>query len=352
MDDLLIPITKEQAQELAHIKKLYFTRARQTIDEQTHTNKLTRQILDQLYPPVEDPEQLYAQLTDLKQCLDSLRPFNVGQMQNLQEVFDTKYTYASNRIEGNTLTLRETSFVINEGLTIRNKSMKEHLEAINHKEAIQFIREIIAAKEPLSERNIKLIHALILQGIDRQNAGAYRNVAVGIRGTDIVFPEFYLVPDMMTDLLKFYTENETICHPVKLAAQMHSRLVNIHPFIDGNGRICRLVMNLILLQNGYPITIFSPEEADRSRYFDALNQARDINNEAPFERFVAENVKQWAFTYLELLGPNGGEEDKHKGFYFFKKLAPYLTLSAPEQMAADLEGKTCVSAPNQADSAD
>lgn len=324
MSNLLVPVTEEQAQELQGIKEHYFTRARQVLDEKTYTDKLISQILGQLYPPVEDSEQLYAQLTDLKKCLDSLRPFNVSQMQNLQEVFDTEYTYASNRIEGNTLTLRETSFVINEGLTIRNKSVKEHLEVINHKDAIDFIREIVAEKEPLSERNIKLIHALILQGLDRQNAGVYRHVAVGISGTDIVFPEFYVIPDMMTDLLTFYAEHEETCHPVKLAAQIHSRLVNIHPFIDGNGRTCRLVMNLILLKSGYPITIFSPEEADRSRYFDALNQVRDTGNEAPFERFVAENVKQWAFTYLELLGPNGGEEDKSKGYYFFKKLEPYL----------------------------
>jgi Fic family protein len=317
--DPLIQATPEQQQELASIKAHFISLAMKLMD----TNQPPIDLLE-IYPETSSLEELYEQLTDLKKCLDSFRPFNAAQMKNLQEVFDTEYTYASNRIEGNTLTLRETSFVINEGLTIRNKSMKDHLEAINHKEAIEFIRELVTNQEPLTERNIKLIHSLILQGIDRQNAGAYRGVVVGIRGTDIVFPEPYLVPKMMEDLLIFYEENKEELHPVQLAAQMHSKLVNIHPFIDGNGRTCRLVMNLILLQHGYPLTIFSPEEEDRSRYFDSLNQARDMADESPFERFVAENVKHWIIEYLGLLAPNMGQEDESKGYYFFKKVEPYL----------------------------
>ena len=201
---------------------------------------------------------------------------------------------------------------------------RQHLEAINHKEAIELIRELVTNQEPLTERNIQLIHSLILQGIDRENAGVYRNVVVGISGTNIVFPQPYIVPKMMEELMLFYDENKDKLHPVQLAAQMHSKLVNIHPFIDGNGRTCRLVMNLILLQHGYPITIFSPEEEDRSRYFDALNKARDESTEIPFEHFVAENVKHWIIEYLQLLAPNMGQEDESKGYYFFKKIEPYL----------------------------
>ena len=267
---------------------------------------------------------MYDQLSDLKRCIDSFRPFESAQMKHLQAIYDTEYTYASNRIEGNTLTLRETSFVINEGLTIRNKSMKEHLEVINHKEAIEFIREIVKKKKVLTERHIKLIHALILYGIDRDNAGVYRTVSVGINGTNIVFPPPYLIPSLMEELMLFYDIHKDSLHPVQLATQMHSKLVNIHPFIDGNGRTCRLIMNLILLQHGYPVTIFSPETEERSVYFDALNIAREENDFIPFECFVADNVKKRIFNYLEMLAPNIGEASKNKGYYFFKKIAPYL----------------------------
>ena len=317
--DLLIPTSPEEKQELISIKEHFISSAMKLMD----TNHSPVDLL-KVYPETDDIDALYDQLSDLKRCLDSFRPFNTSQMLNLQEVFDTEYTYASNRIEGNTLTLQETSFVINEGLTVRNKSMKEHLEAINHHEAIGFVRDVVTNQEPLNERNIKLIHSLILQGIDRQNAGVYRGVVVGISGTDIIFPEPYIVPKMMEDLLFFYEENKDQLHPVQLAAQMHSKLVNIHPFIDGNGRTCRLVMNLILLQNGYPLTIFSPEEEDRTVYFDALNQARKQKDEVPFEQFVAKNVKRWAIEYLSLLAPNGGETEKDKGYYFFKKIQPHI----------------------------
>ncbi len=317
--DPIVPISPEEQQELVAIKEHFISLAMNIMD----TNQAPINLLD-IYPDTSSLDELYKQLSDLKKCLDSFRPFNVAQIENLQEVFDTEYTYASNRIEGNTLTLRETSFIINKGLTIRNKSMKEHLEAINHKGAIEFIRELVTKQEPLTERNIKLIHSLILQGIDRQNAGAYRNVVVGISGTNIVFPEPYIVPKMMEDLLLFYDENKEKLHPVQIAAQMHSKLINIHPFIDGNGRTCRLVMNLILLQHGYPLTIFSPEEENRSHYFETLNETRDTADDSPFERFVAKNVKHWIIEYLGLLAPNSGASDKNKGYYFFKKIESYL----------------------------
>lgn len=313
----LVPISSDQQRELALLRE-------QFIHSVSRIMNTERFDLAQVYPETDNLDELYEQLEDLKKCLDSFRPFNSAQVENLREVYDTEYTYASNRIEGNTLTLRETSFVINEGLTIRNKPMKDHLEAINHKEAIAFMRELVDQDESISERNIKLIHALILQGIDRQNAGTYRGVTVGIKGTNIVFPEPYIVPKMMEDLIHFYDEKKNALHPIKLAAQMHAKLVNIHPFIDGNGRTCRLVMNLILLQNGYPLTIFAPEAEDREAYFDALNQVRDTDNQSHFELFVAKNVKHWAMQYLSMLAPNTGEAEQNKGYYYFKKIEPHM----------------------------
>ena len=315
-------LNKQQKSELVSLRERFNLSLLAIMEK---TGKYTAELdLLKIWPETDNLPELYDQLTELKACLDSFRPFDTAQTKNLQEVFDTEYTYASNRIEGNTLTLRETSFVINEGLTIRDKSMKDHLEAINHKEAIEFVRELVTKQELLDERNIKLIHALILHAIDRENAGRYRDVAVGISGTDIVFPEPFVVPNLMKDLMHFYEENKEKLHPVQLAAQMHSKLVNIHPFIDGNGRTCRLVMNLILLQNGYPLTIFSPESEDRDRYFDALNKAREHTDEAPFEHFVAENVKLWIIKYLHMLAPNIGESEKNKGYQFFKRIEPLL----------------------------
>ena len=313
----MVPISAEQKQELAQLRGRFI----HLVSEIMNTESFD---LSQVYPDTEDLDELYDQLDDLKKCLDSFRPFNPAQVKNLREVYDTEYTYASNRIEGNTLTLQETSFVINEGLTISNKPMKDHLEAINHKEAIDFMRELADQDEPISELNIKLIHALILQGIDRQEAGKYRDVAVGIRATDIVFPEPFMVPDLMHDLMVFYEEHKDDVHPVKLAAQMHARLVNIHPFIDGNGRTCRLVMNLILLQNGYPLTIFAPDAGSRQTYFDALNQTRDTEDQSHFELFATKNVKRWAMEYLSMLAPNIGESEQKKGYYYFKKIELYL----------------------------
>lgn len=266
----VVPISPAEQQELSVIKERFISLAVGSMD----TSQLPID-LHEVYPETADLGELYGQLTDLKKCLDSFRPFDPAQVANLQEVFDTQYTYASNRIEGNTLTLRETSLVINEGLTIRNKSMREHLEAINHKEAIDFVRELVSAAEPLSERTIKLIHALVLQGIDRKNAGVYRGISVGIRGTDIVFPEPYIIPKLMEDVMLYYKRNKDSMHPVRLAAHMHFKLIAVHPFTDGNGRTCRLVMNLILLQHGYPVTVFSPEAEARDRYFNALNDVRE-----------------------------------------------------------------------------
>jgi Fic family protein len=318
----IIQLSPKQQKELSEIKSTFTSLLLSQMKETKQNN--AKIDLSTIWTPTEDLPELYEQLTDLKKCLDSFRPFNQAQLQNLQEVFDTEYTYASNRIEGNTLSLQETSFIINEGLTIKNKSVKEHLEAINHKEAIAFIRELVDQKAPINEKNIKLIHSIILYGIDRENAGRYRNVLVGIKGTDIVFPQPYIVPKLMEDLMFFYEENKDKLHPVQLAAQMHSKLVNIHPFIDGNGRTCRLLMNLILLQHGYPITVFSPEVEARNTYFEALNQVRNSKSEVLFELFVAQNVKSWIFTYLEFIAPNDGEEDQNKGYTFFKKIEPYL----------------------------
>ena len=218
----------------------------------------------------------------------------------IQEALAIEYTYESNRIEGNTLTLQETQLVIEKGLTISGKPLKEHLEAINHKEAIDFISDLVKDKETLNERNLLQIHSIILKSIDRENAGIYRKVPVLISGSTHTPPQPYLVQKLMEDYFIFYEENKNNLHPVLLSAEMHERLVTIHPFIDGNGRTSRLVMNLILLQNGFPIAVIKGDTDSRMNYYNALENARK-ENKVGFILLVAELVKESLERRIKLL---------------------------------------------------
>ena len=182
--------------------------------------------------------------------------------------------------------------VIEKGLTIGGKSLNEHLEAINHQHAIDYIKELASKKQTISERDVLQIHQLILQSIDNQNAGKYRNVQVLISGAKHIPPQPFLVPKQMEELFIWYNENKTILHPIELSAEMHERLVTIHPFIDGNGRTSRLLMNLILLQNGFPIAILKGDTESRLKYYGALETAQTENNKQPFIDLITENVKE------------------------------------------------------------
>ncbi|WP_187477438.1 Fic family protein [Amniculibacterium sp. G2-70] len=231
----------------------------------------------------------YDQLDQLKKELDELRQ---NQGEKVAKAFDIEYTYESNKIEGNTLTLQETALVIEKGLTIGGKSMNEHLEAINHAQAIDYIKELATTEDPVNERDLLQIHRLILQSIDNSNAGKYRNVQVLISGTEHVPPQPYLVPKEMENLFLWYNENKNQLHPVELSALMHEKLVTIHPFIDGNGRISRLLMNLILIKNGFPIAILKGDTDNRLKYYHALATAQTKNNIQPFLDLIKDNVKE------------------------------------------------------------
>jgi len=209
--------------------------------------------------------QRQSELNILRQNLDNA---------TIKEALKVEFLYESNRIEGNTLTLRETQLVINEGMTISGKSMREHLEAINHKEAILFIEDLVTQKMELSEYVLKQIHGIVLYGIDRENAGVYRKLPVAIAGSKHLPPQPYLLQDLMEDYFRFYELHRNDLHPVILAAEMHERLVSIHPFIDGNGRTSRLIMNLILLQHGFPLAIIGGDYESRMAYYDALEKVQ------------------------------------------------------------------------------
>jgi len=235
----------------------------------------------------------------LKAKLDQFRQFD---SYRIAQALELEYTFESNRIEGNTLTLRETDLVINEGLTISGKSMREHLEAINHQEAIGYIKHLMEKNNSLNEREVLSIHNLILRGIMPEDAGKYRRVQVMIKGSAFMPPQPFLVSKEMEDFFIWYETNKNSLHPIILAAELHERLVTIHPFIDGNGRTSRLVMNLILLQNGYVIANIKGDYDNRMRYYNALETAQTKNNKEDFLFFIAQIEKESLERYLEIIG--------------------------------------------------
>lgn len=241
-------------------------------------------------------------ITILKQELDKHRPLNFTQLQKINEAINLEYTYDSNRIEGNTLTLQETALVVQKGITVSGKNLTEHLEAINHYEAIEFIQKIVSEKTELSERILKDIHALILRGIDRDNAGKYRNVNVKIAGSRFSPADHIKVIAEMENYFAWYNMNKNNLHPVILSAEMHERLVTIHPFIDGNGRTARLIMNLILLQHGYPIANITGSNENRLKYYNALEKCQTEKNCEDFHIMVCETVEFSLREYLKLVG--------------------------------------------------
>jgi len=244
-----------------------------------------------------------AELDSIKKEIRKAHPLNDIQLQKLREYFNTNYTYESNRIEGNTLSLQETSLVINKGITIAGKSMREHLEVINHSEALEYIYDIANAKTEITERLIRELHYLVLKTIDKDNAGQYRKADVRITGSRHIPVAHYDVVDEMQKLIKYYHTQVHILHPVLLAADMHWMLAGIHPFIDGNGRTSRLLMNLILLRNGYFIANLKGDMASRSNYYKDLEAAQVSREPEAFRKLVMKTVKGGMEEYLSLIVP-------------------------------------------------
>lgn len=250
----------------------------------------------------EDINVMLKEVDVLKEQLSSLRPLPEEALKKIQDAFDIEYTYESNRIEGNTLTLQETALVVNEGVTISGKSMREHLEAINHAEAISYIKDIAKQDIEISERTIKEIHALILYGIDRENAGRYRTVPVMISVVQHMPPQPYLIEKQMEDFMLRFKQMETEnVHPVLVAAYLHDELVRIHPFIDGNGRTSRLLMNLYLLRHGYVIITLKGSNDAKVNYYKALEKSHTEQLPEEFQKVVVEAEIAALRKYLSIM---------------------------------------------------
>ncbi|MGL4637997.1 MAG: Fic family protein [Beijerinckiaceae bacterium] len=227
-------------------------------------------------------------LTVKKRQLDSFRPLPFELVKNLDEWFKVELTYTSNALEGNTLTRRETAVVIEKGITIGGKSLIEHIEATNHAKAFDFIQSLVS-KQPseFTQADLLTLHETILKGIDDKNAGQYRAVSVRISGSTVILPNPAKVPDLM-DAFCAWLQSAQDLHAVELASEAHYRLVTIHPFIDGNGRTARLLMNMLLMMQGYPPAII--RKRDRLAYITALEQAQMGGSKTDYERIIERAV--------------------------------------------------------------
>ncbi|HEX9061773.1 MAG TPA: Fic family protein [Clostridia bacterium] len=234
----------------------------------------------------------------LKEAIDHHRPFSRRLADSLHEKLIVEWTYNSNAIEGNTLTLSETKVVL-EGITIGGKSMVEHLETINHREAILFVEDLISSSEPLSEWNIKNIHAIILKEIDNLNAGKYRTENVVISGAMHIPPKHYEINHSMQNLVAEYQNDWQDYHPVVRATLLHGEFVKIHPFIDGNGRTSRLLLNFELMKSGYTPIIIKNE--NRAKYYDVIDFAHTTMNYGPFIELVSNLVVESEKLWLSVL---------------------------------------------------
>lgn len=241
-------------------------------------------------------KRIKSRLDEKLQRLNKLRPLKPAQVEKLREQLEIEMTYNSNAIEGNTLTLRETYLVLREGVTIKGKPLADHLEAKDHKEAIDFLFQVVNDKKyPLTEHLIRQFQQVVTKDTEGDDAGKYRTGEVSIAGATHKPPEAVDVPMQMRSLMASLKREAKKLHPVEVAALLHHKLVYIHPFADGNGRTARLVMNLLLMRAGYPLAIILKN--DRRRYYRVLQQA-DRGNEEPQVLFIAQAVERSLDLYL------------------------------------------------------
>ncbi len=241
---------------------------------------------------------ILATLEEKKQRLDGFRPFSVDLVTNLREWFKIELTYTSNAIEGNTLSRAETALVVEKGVTVDGKTLQEYLEAVNHAQAFDWvIHRIDTTKQDITENTILDLHQLILQKIADNQAGRYRTVPVRIAGSTVIMPNAMKVPELMGEYVSWLQKN--MDNPLTVAVDAHFKLVSIHPFVDGNGRVARLLMNLLLMQVGYPPAIIRKEE--RKQYITSIEKAQLGGSLADYYALMYEAINRSLDIYLQAL---------------------------------------------------
>ena len=237
------------------------------------------------------------EIDNLKKEIDSYRPLKTHHIQQIKEYFRIGLTYTSNALEGNSLTETETKVILEDGLTIGGKTLREHFEVIGHSNAFDLAYEL-AKKSNITEPDILELHRLFYFHLDQTKAGIYRKKQVVVTGTDFIFPKPTNIPHLMKAFVQELNALKEREHPVKRAALAHLNFVTIHPFIDGNGRTARLLMNVLLMQQGYVITIIPP--IMRQHYL-TVTKAGNKGEIEPFINFISEMVYESHKEYLRLL---------------------------------------------------
>jgi len=276
--------------------------------------------------------------------LEKLRPISSSLVRKLQEQFALEMTYNSNAIEGNSLTQKETFLIINEGLTIKGKPLRDHFEVKDHYEALDYLYDFIKRdkRQTFSEVALRTLHQIVLKDTEPLDAGRYRTGNVIITGSVHNPPEAAEISFLMRELIGWIKKNKNKLHIIELAALVHHKIAFIHPFFDGNGRTARLVMNLLLMQAGFPMVVILRN--DRKKYYDTLSKA-DKGDYIPFVRFIAQAAERSLNIYLKTLKPSSSK--KYSTLSELAKLTPYSAkylnlLSRHGKIDAHKEGRNWV----------
>ncbi len=242
--------------------------------------------------------RLRERIREKKLRLDSYRPLPSGIVEKLGEQITVEYTHSSNAIEGNTLTIRETQMAITRGITAKGKTLREYREAANHPKAIEYISDAVTGGRRIDEEITTTVHGMLLEGIS-DDAGRYRDHGVAIGGSTWMPPPSRDVPGKMDQLFAWMDGNPEDLNGIELASLFHLRFLQVHPFSDGNGRMARLLMNLVLMRHGYPF-LTNIAYRDRARYMDALGEA-DLENMRPLVNIIASSVETALDRYLRVI---------------------------------------------------
>jgi Fic family protein len=233
-------------------------------------------------------------LAAYKKAIDAARPFKGETLRELREYYRIGLTYSSNAIEGNSLTEVETKVLLEDGLTVGGKPLRDMYEAVGHSAAYDYMLTLTEGKN-ITADNIKTLHHLFYRNIDEKHAGVWRDIPVIVTGTDYVFPLPKELPRLMGELEEWITDNREKMQPIEFAAMLHLKFVTIHPFVDGNGRVARLLMNTSLIGDGFLLAIVPP--ILRTEYISAIRAYQQKKNAVPFTEFISERVLE---SYREI----------------------------------------------------
>lgn len=239
---------------------------------------------------------IFDKIDNYKVAIDKVRPFEGALLKQLQDYYRVGLTYSSNALEGNTLTISETKVLLEDGLTVGGKPLKDTYEALGHAKAYDFMFTLLGKRE-ITERDILTMHKMFYSNIDNANAGVYRDCPVIITGSNYSVTAVNKIPGEMKKLIEWVKTERTNCHPVEFAALLHKKFVFIHPFIDGNGRLARLLMNAALIQDGYMLGVIPP--ILRQEYISLLEKAH--TDDKLFIEFVAQRVYETEKEITRLL---------------------------------------------------